>query len=116
MEKFFMACVGLVVVNLVFLFGASVAQSFVSEQTRTCTVTEKDRAAADNGESSMRIYTEECGVVQVKDRLLRGQFDSADIYADIEPGKTYEMTTVGNRVPIFSWFPTILGTPQEVSQ
>jgi len=114
MEKFVGGVIVAGILAVLGLFGLAVAQPFVAEQTRVCTVEDKDRASTSSGGSSMRLYTEECGTIEVGDITLRGQFDSADIYADIEPGKTYEITTVGHRVPFFSWFPTVLGTPEEV--
>lgn len=95
--------------------GLSVHQSFGNEQAQVCTVTEKDRAGTKDGGSDMRIYTEECGVVKVTDLFLRGQFDTADTYADLTVGKTYEFTTVGSRLPFFSEFPNILGDVKEVN-
>lgn len=114
MEKLMGGAFVAVVLAVLGLIGFTVAQSFVAEQTRVCTVEDKDRASKASGGSSMRLYTEECGTIEVGDMTLRGQFDSADIYADIEPGTTYEVTTVGHRVPFLSMFPTVLGTPEEV--
>lgn len=93
------------------------AASFANEQTRTCTVTDTDRTTrVVDGQSSsdMRIYTEDCGTLAVGDVLLRGQFDSADIFGQLEPGETYEVTTIGWRVPFLSQFPTVLGDPVRV--
>lgn len=90
-----------------------------NQQTRACTVTDKDRTTISNGDtarSDMRIYTHECGTLAVADLLTRGQFESADIYASIEPGKLYEITTVGWRIGWMSAFPTIVGTPVEVTR
>lgn len=95
--------------------GFGVSQSFGNEQAQVCTVQDKDRTTTKEGGSDMRIYTEECGVVQVGDLFFRGQFDTANTYSDIEVGETYEFTTVGNRVPFFSLFPTILGDVTEVN-
>ena len=94
----------------IVVFGwLSVATQFGADQWRTCTVTDKDRTATQQqGQSSMRVYTEECGVMDVGDLWLRGIFDSADTYAQIEPGNTYEFRTVGYRVGLFSMFPTIM--------
>lgn len=79
-----------------------------SEETMTCTVEEKDRAKNSDGGSDMRLYTKECGVLQVGDALPRGHYDSADVYADIDEGKTYEFTTVGWRIPFLSMFPNVI--------
>lgn len=82
--------------------------SWASEETQTCTVTEKDRAKNSSGGSDMRLYTEECGVLQVGDTWTRGNWDSADDYAAFEEGQTYEITTVGWRIPFLSTFPTVI--------
>src|SRR5690606_20194122 len=99
-----------------FVIGAVMLALFVvfpiarvnAEDVQTCTVEDKDRASNRDGKSSMRVYTQECGVLEVSDVLLKGQFNSADIFADIEVGQTYEFTTIGWRIPILSQFPTIV--------
>jgi hypothetical protein len=109
--------IGLLVIGGI---GAAVYAEHGNETTRTCTVTDKDRTTISNRDtgtrSDMRIYTEDCGTMQVSDLLTQGQFESADIYAAIEPSHTYEITTVGWRIGWLSAFPTILGTPVEVKR
>lgn len=101
---------GWVALLLVVLFSVLVVwpTSYAADQTRTCTVTEKDRTSNTNGQSSMRVYTDECGVMEVGDVFFRGIFNSADTYSDIEVGRTYDFRSVGFRVPLFSVFPTII--------
>lgn len=94
--------------------GVTIASQHAGEQTRTCTVTSKDRTTDRDGRSDARIYTEQCGTMQISDLFARGQFDSADIYSAIQEGHTYEITSVGWRVGFLSAFPKILGTPAEV--
>ena len=95
---------------------SAAVQAWSNNQTRVCTVEDKDRAARGNGGSSdMRVYTAECGVLRVQDLATRWQWNSADIYASIEVGKTYKFHTVGYRIPVFSAFPNVLGFPKEVS-
>lgn len=100
--------------------GAAVYAERGNQTTQTCTVTDKDRTTITprdgTSRSDSRIYTEQCGTMQVADLLTQGQFDSADIYASIEVGHTYEITTVGWRIPFLSAFPTILGVPVEVTK
>jgi hypothetical protein len=95
------------------LIGAGAA-SFANERTRTCTITGTDRTRDSEGRSDMRVYTEQCGTLAVGDLWLRGQFDSADIYGQLDQGATYEVTTVGWRIPLLSRFETILGDPTPV--
>lgn len=99
--------------------GLALWSESANETTRTCAVTDKDRTtvSSDNGSrSDMRIYTTDCGTLAVTDLMTRGQFNSADIYASIEPGNTYEITTVGWRIPWLSAFPVVLGVPDEVTR
>lgn len=100
--------------------GAAVYAERGNQTTQTCTVTDKDRTTTTSREgtsrSDARIYTEQCGTMQAADLLTQGQFNSADIYAGIEVGHTYEITTVGWRIPFLSAFPTILGVPVEVTK
>lgn len=99
--------------------GTALWSESANETTRTCTVTDKDRTTVSTGDGSrsdMRIYTADCGTLTVTDLMTRGQFDSSDIYANIETGSTYEITTVGWRIPWLSAFPTVLGTPIEATR
>lgn len=102
------------------VIGAALWSEHANETTRTCTVTDKDRTTVTSREgtsrSDMRIYTDDCGTLTVTDLMTRGQFDSADVYASIEPGSTYEITTVGWRIPWLSVFPVVLGEPVEVTR
>ena len=77
----------------------------------SCTVTGKDRTQSRDS-SNMRVYTS-CGTFAVGDVLIRGQFDSADLYGSLAEGKTYDLTTIGWRVPILSMFPTIIEAEEE---
>lgn len=81
--------------------------------TMTCSVTDKDRTAKPKGGSDMRVYTSDCGTLQIADSIIEGRWDSADFYAKIEKGKRYEFRTRGVRVPFFSMFPNII-TAKEV--
>lgn len=102
-----LACV--LVVGLVVAAGAGVVWAVTVENTETgCTVTGKDRAGNTSGQSDMRVYTEECGTFTVSDSILKGRWDSADTYAEIEQGERYTFRTAGIRVPVLSMFPNIL--------
>lgn len=47
-------------------------------------------------------------VYENTDILWRGKFDSSNFYADMEIGKTYNVTLVGFRIPFFSWYENIV--------
>lgn len=73
----------------------------------TCTVQDKE-SVNKKSDHEYRVYTEECGVLSVGDNLLRWHFDSADVYASLEVGSTYNLTTTGWRVPLLSLMPNII--------
>lgn len=102
---------GIVVILIaVFTIGLAVSSKIVtanSDYTTACVVTDKDRAANKDGKSDMRIYTENCGTLNVKDNFLKGAWNSSDVYAEIEVGKTYDFTATGFRIPFLSIFPGI---------
>lgn len=43
-----------------------------------------------------------------KDKMLRGKFDSGTIQGKLKEGSTYEITTCGWRIPLFSAYPNII--------
>lgn len=104
---------GKVFSGIVFLVGVivgiwSVSVDYSNErEVAGCTVTDKDRTLTEKGGSDMRVYTEQCGVLRVKDMLLGGEWQSADTFASIEVGKTYNFTVTGVRVGLVSKFPII---------
>lgn len=99
-------------VIVALLVAAGIGFSFFSaSQTNTataCVVTDKNRTTTPEGESSHRIYTENCGTFSADDSLLDFKFNSADIYGSIKVGGTYNFDTRGVRLPIFSSFPNII--------
>ncbi len=109
--------------NVIFvgavLVMAATAGFWIFSNTQTssvaaCVVTDKDRTTDHDGASSMRVYTENCGVLAVGDSLVSGIFNSADIYSAISVGGTYNFELRGVRVPILSSFP-IITSYEEVS-
>lgn len=117
-KKFRLARLGVfIIMGLAFIvMGFSMFQgAAVSGSATSCTVTDKDRASDGEGGSDMRIYTEGCNdsskvrVFSVADNIFIGEFASADTFAAIEVGKTYDFETRGSRVPVLSMFENIVG-------
>jgi hypothetical protein len=95
----------LVLVLLIVAWGVF----YYEEDTHTdCVVSDKDRTTTSSGTSDARIYTDNCGVFQVADSWIKGEFNSADTYSDIEVGETYTFTTIGWRFGPLSMFPNII--------
>lgn len=86
---------------------AFVIASHLNVQTETCTVEDKYEVNKSEGATKFRVETT-CGIKEVGDTWLRMKFDSADRYALLDEGESYELTTIGFRVPILSAFPNII--------
>lgn len=110
MGKFIFAVVLIIVLIVVGCVACS-SSFYFNDHEITATVTDKERVA--NGDSSKYlIYTQtedgETLVLENTDILVRGKFDSSDLYAEIKPGQTYKFSLVGKRVGIMSWYENIL--------
>lgn len=99
-----------VVLFVTAVFFGLVSFFHVTEHSN-CMVSGKDRVSVSNSNGSrrseMRVYTDNCGTMTLKDTWLRGVFNSADMYGSIHENESYDFTTYGFRVPILSNFPVI---------
>lgn len=95
-------------VAVLFVVGGTWASNYANEHTTDCTVTSTDRTTNPEGGSDMRVYTDECGTLAVRDAWLRGQTRSADLFGKLRPGTTYRMTVAGVRFGPLSAFPMIV--------
>lgn len=102
--------IALIVIGLVALLGYQFAYS-ASEGHQICQVQEKDRSTDKSGDSIYRVYTS-CGVFTVADDPIRGRWNSADTYAGLVKGASYEFHTIGWRNGFLSIFPNILDAKQ----
>jgi hypothetical protein len=91
--------------------GFAVFGGYYDDQTKTCTVTDKNRNVTydrdGNREVQMLVYTEECGTFEVGDSLVKGKFRSADTFGALKNGGRYEIKYHGWRNGFLSMFPTI---------
>lgn len=106
------ALIGTFVLGIIGFIGAGVAYTVASYNHdvthHACVVTDKDRTSDSKGNSDMRIYTENCGVFAVQDAIWIGHNNSADTFNAIKVGGTYDLETLGFRVPALSDFPNII--------
>lgn len=103
--------------SLSILIGREIDLS-ANRYTITAVVTDKAvKNYDDNG--LYLIYTKDSDgtilVMEIEDNIFVGQFDSSDIYAKIETGKTYTFDVGGSRVPFFSWYPNIYSAIEQNS-
>ena len=101
-------CIGIVIAIIIAIIAVP---SYYSERTYTATVTDKDIKNY-NSSSVFLIFTKteygETRVFSMEDTLIKGRWNTADDYAEIEVGETYTFTVIGWRVPFFSWYENII--------
>lgn len=60
------------------------------------------------GNSNYLVFTENEGVLTVKDSLLLWSFNASDRFNKIKLKSTYNFTIIGWRIPILSMYPNII--------
>ena len=102
MNKKRIAALGMVAALAVTLTGCGIRYD---GDTTGCTITGKYVAVASK-QSEKRIETT-CGIFKVEDELSKGWFNSADLYASLTVGKTYDFEVYGWRNGFLSAFPNV---------
>lgn len=103
----------IVVIIVVGIGLASCSQTFnqgLERREEIGTVTDKGIKRSGNDDKYLVYTKDENGnsqVFEVTDNILAGRFNSSDVYAEIEIGKTYEFTVGGSRNQFMSWYPNI---------
>lgn len=89
--------------------------NFSNDHKYTVTITGKERVTRqtnDGIESKYLVYCEDENgknyVFENTDTVFRGKFNSSDVYGALKEDKTYELTVIGFRVPIFSWYENVI--------
>lgn len=76
----------------------------------TVTITDKERTHS--GNEKYLVFAEDSDgnvmVFENSDSFLRGKWDSSNIQGELKVGNTYEVTVIGYRVPLFSWYENII--------
>lgn len=107
MQIFIFLIVGVVIIGSV----VALASTSFNDHTYTITVSDKERVYY-KSTSKYIIYTKTNNsderVFEDTDNLLRFKFNSSDIYAQLEKGKTYKVDVVGYRIPFVSWYENII--------
>jgi hypothetical protein len=85
--------------------------SYFHTETFTTKVTSKERItkkSGDNIESFYLVYTDK-GTLKLEDDVLRGNWESSDVYGKLKNDSSYTFTTTGFRFGLFSMYPNIIG-------
>ena len=112
----------LVIVVVISIGLASCAESYkkgTERREEIGTVTDKGTKRSGE-EDKYLVYTKdkngESQVFEVTDNLLAGRFNSSDVYAEIEVGKTYKFTVGGSRNTFMSWYPNIYSFEEIINE
>jgi hypothetical protein len=98
------------VVLVIAIFTFNIVSYFHTE-TFTTKVTSKERItkkSGDNIESFYLVYTDK-GTLKLEDDVLRGNWESSDVYGKLKNDSSYTFTTTGFRFGLFSMYPNIIG-------
>lgn len=111
--------VEVIVVLMALMLLCLIAKPFVfsfNDTRYTVTITDKERTHS--GSEKYLVFTEDSDgnvmVFENSDSLLRWKWDSSNLQGELKIGNTYEVTVVGYRVPLFSWYENIISI-KEVS-
>ena len=98
-------------IALIILIAIPCCKSYYSEKTYTATVTDKDIKNYDSSSKFLVFTKTEDGATKVfsmEDTLIKGRWNTADDYAEIEIGETYTFTVIGWRIPFMSEYENII--------
>lgn len=103
--------VALVILVAISALTYGIARVAKTTEYQSVTVTEKT-VKNNDGEGKYLIFTKlengEIKIFEITDSLSRFRWDSSDLYASIEAGKTYKFKVYGFRVPILSDYENII--------
>lgn len=84
---------------------------YFGEKEYTITITDKNIKNYD-GSSKFLVFTKTdkgaTRVFEVTDTIVKGRWNSADDYAELEIGKTYDVDVIGWRIPLLSQYENII--------
>lgn len=108
----FGVAVGIVIAAIIiglFILGGNLIGSYYNEETVTLTVKDKERVVDRGGdEARYLIWSEDGETFENVDTLIKGKFNSSDVYGQLERGKTYNCKVHGWRNGFFSMYRNII--------
>ena len=114
--KDFILFILIAIVVVVLIFGEAYLSNCDDRVITHCEVTDKTVKQHDDDAKYLiftKVNNEEVQVFEITDSLVQGRWNSSDVYAAIEVGKTYSFEVVGKRIPFFSMYPNIIGYEEE---
>jgi hypothetical protein len=77
------------------------------QNKESTTVTVQEKWIKNYSKNSTYLISTEKGVYEISDLMFIGKFNSSDLYARLQVGKTYEITSTGYRNHFFSMYKNI---------
>ena len=105
MKNFITALIAAVII-MVVAFASIGIGSYLDEQEITITVKNKERVISN--ETSKYLVWSEDETFENTDSLIKGKFNSSDLYGELEKDHTYRCKVYGWRVQLFSWYRNII--------
>ena len=103
--------IGIIGIVLVVIFiTVPICFSYYSVKTYTVTVTDKNVKNSEDSSKYLVFTKTDNGtrVFSIEDSVLKWRFNSSDVYAEIEIGKTYDIEVIGWRIPFLSEYENIM--------
>lgn len=100
--------VGFVIIGLFVLVG-NLLHAYYQEETVEITLKSKERVVDRGGDGARYlIWSEDGETFENVDSLIKGKFNSSDIYGQLDTGKTYKCKVYGWRNGFFSMYRNIV--------
>lgn len=80
------------------------ASGYLQESNITITVKDKERIVDQDGQGSRYLIWSDNETFENVDSLIKGKFNSSDLYGRLEEDKTYDCKVYGWRNGFFSWY------------
>lgn len=103
----------LIMLTIVLVIGGMAFKiiSYFHTETITAKVNSKERINKSDGEGNIEsfylVYTDK-GSMKLEDDLLRGNWNSSDVYGGLKNDSTYTFKINGYRFGLFSMYPNII--------
>lgn len=105
--------IGAIVIGL-FVLGGNLIGAYYNEETVTITVKDKERVVDRGGdEARYLIWSEDGETFENVDTIIKGKFNSSDIYGQLERGKTYDCKVHGWRNGFWSMYRNIISCTEK---
>lgn len=92
----------------VIIFGGVMYYSAYLNSQEVVSITIKDKERIDDNNGSKYLIFTENEVFQNTDELIKGKFNSSDVYNQLDIGEVYECEVIGWRLQFFSMYRNII--------